>query len=134
MLLFLQMMWRKCNCRIARLCNWITNFACVISYDGNHSNKTVSDPGGQDDLKKWDIGNDYSHKWSLYWVITSKSLFSGGIKIWLGESNGRFQLKGGLPPGDSLLPPFHPVGKILRNMGNHKKCRTFRREFGNANS
>ena len=91
-----------------------------MSYDGGHSNKTASDPGGHNELKKWHIANDYSHKWSLYWVITWKSLFSGGIKIWLGESTGRFWLKRGLPPGDSLLPPFRPVGKILRNIGNHK--------------
>ena len=61
-----------------------------MSCDGGHPDKTVSDPEVHYEFKKkWHIGNDYSHKWSLYWVITSKSLFSEKIKIWMRETTRR---------------------------------------------
>ena len=91
--------------------------------------------GGQDEFKKSDTLAMATaiNEVCIGWLLENRYLVEGN-KIWLGESTEWFRLKGGLPPGDSRLPPFHSVGKILRNMGNHKKCRTFRREFGNANS
>ena len=37
------------------------------------------------EMVKWYRSNDYNQKWSFYWVITWKLLFSGGINLWWGN-------------------------------------------------
>ena len=63
------------------------------------------------------------NKVCIGWLLENRYLV-GEIKFgWESLLGGwtKFWLMGGLPPGDSPLSPFHPVGKNLRNMGNYKK-------------
>ena len=57
------------------------------------------------------------------WLFENRYLVRGLKFGWESLLGGwtKFRLLGGLPLGDSSLPSFHPVGKTLRNMGNHKK-------------
>ena len=67
------------------------------------------------------------------WLFENRYLVRG-LKFGWGSLLGgwtKFRLLGGLPLGDSSLPPFCPVGKTLRNMGGTiKKCNS---EFSEEN-
>ena len=122
MLWFLQMIWRNATVRLQDYVTELHKFASVMSYDRGQSNKTVSDPAVHYELKNDTLAITIAiNVVCIGWLLENRYLVAGlkfGWGILLAGWT-KFWLMEGLPTGDSPLPPFHPVGRALTNMGNH---------------